>query len=261
MRGLGCDKQLPRPGSIHRQLGNLIHCSSTKSKSVLRSVLASEIYGMVGVDMAIAINTMIKMITEQLGFSHPDPWYVPEGHIVIMYHGTTVSVEDSRFALSFGFVLAVLILYYFYFPKEALSPLLWQSHHLPLRKRIVDMETMRALQTRRVWVELGLFDLSEAHLVRWNLNTNWLQAVPIHTHYMSIWSSSVNPTNAEKLRKSDEGNTQFAGSRLRTRASVAKGWAMIDGKDNPADAMTKSAPNRALENFLTTNCLQVRVEG
>jgi hypothetical protein len=71
MRGLGCDKQLPRPGSIHRRLGNLIHYSSTKSKRVTRSVLASEIYGMVGVvDMAIAINTTIKMITEQLGFSH-----------------------------------------------------------------------------------------------------------------------------------------------------------------------------------------------
>jgi hypothetical protein len=52
--------------------GNLIHYSSTKSKRVTRSVLASEIYGMVGgVNMAIAINTMIKMIMDQLGFSHP----------------------------------------------------------------------------------------------------------------------------------------------------------------------------------------------
>ena len=49
--------------------GNLIYYSSTKSKRVTRSVLASEIYGMVGgVDMAIAINTTIKMITDQLGF-------------------------------------------------------------------------------------------------------------------------------------------------------------------------------------------------
>jgi hypothetical protein len=49
--------------------GNLIHYSSTKSKRVTRSVLASKIYGMVkGVDMAIAINTTIKMINEQLGF-------------------------------------------------------------------------------------------------------------------------------------------------------------------------------------------------
>src|SRR5215469_17418952 len=49
--------------------GNLVHYSSTKCKRVTRSVLASEIYGMVGgVDMAIAINTTIKMITDQLGF-------------------------------------------------------------------------------------------------------------------------------------------------------------------------------------------------
>ena len=87
--------------------------------------------------------------------------------------------------------------------------------------------------------------------MRWNLNTNWLQAVPIHTHYMGVWSSSVNPTSAEKLRKSDEGNdrprapwrTQDAIRRL-ANASVAKRWAMMD---NPPDAMTKSAPNRALE--------------
>jgi hypothetical protein len=52
--------------------GNLIHYSSTKCKRVTRSVLASEIYGMVGgVDMAIVINTTIRMITDQLGFSHP----------------------------------------------------------------------------------------------------------------------------------------------------------------------------------------------
>jgi hypothetical protein len=44
---------------------NLIHWSSTKSKRVTRSVLTSEIYGMVrGVDMAIAIGTTITMITD-----------------------------------------------------------------------------------------------------------------------------------------------------------------------------------------------------
>ena len=48
--------------------GNLIHYSSTKSKRVTRSILASKIYGMVGgIDIAIAINTIIKMITSQLG--------------------------------------------------------------------------------------------------------------------------------------------------------------------------------------------------
>jgi hypothetical protein len=52
--------------------GNLIYYSLTKCKRVTRSVLALEIYGMVGgVDMAVAVNTTIKMIMDQLGFSHP----------------------------------------------------------------------------------------------------------------------------------------------------------------------------------------------
>ena len=43
--------------------GNFIYYSSTKSKRVTKSVLASEIYGMVrGVNIAIAINTTIKII-------------------------------------------------------------------------------------------------------------------------------------------------------------------------------------------------------
>jgi hypothetical protein len=35
----------------------------------------------------------------------------------------------------------------------------------------------------------------------------------------------------------------------------------IKGDDNPADAMTKSNPNKALEKVLDTNELTVRVEG
>ena len=35
----------------------------------------------------------------------------------------------------------------------------------------------------------------------------------------------------------------------------------IDGKDNPSDAMTKSTPNKALEKFIDSNELIVRVEG
>jgi hypothetical protein len=35
----------------------------------------------------------------------------------------------------------------------------------------------------------------------------------------------------------------------------------IDGKDNPTDAMTKSTPNKALEEFIDSNQLNVRVEG
>ncbi|KAJ5130346.1 uncharacterized protein N7515_006385 [Penicillium bovifimosum] len=46
---------------------NLIHFSSTKSKRVTRSVLASEVYGMVaGVDMAYAISSTLKMVTDHL---------------------------------------------------------------------------------------------------------------------------------------------------------------------------------------------------
>jgi hypothetical protein len=35
----------------------------------------------------------------------------------------------------------------------------------------------------------------------------------------------------------------------------------ISGADNPADVMTKSSPNKALQTFLDTNRLVVRVEG
>lgn len=47
--------------------GNLIHFSSTKSKRVTRSVLASEVYGMVaGVDMAYALASTLRQITSHL---------------------------------------------------------------------------------------------------------------------------------------------------------------------------------------------------
>lgn len=49
--------------------GNILHYSSTKCKRITRSTLASEVYGMVsGVDMAISINSTIKIIWMQLGF-------------------------------------------------------------------------------------------------------------------------------------------------------------------------------------------------
>jgi hypothetical protein len=48
--------------------GNVVHYSSTKCKRVTRSVLASEIYGMVnGFDMGIAIATTLRIVTERLG--------------------------------------------------------------------------------------------------------------------------------------------------------------------------------------------------
>ena len=35
----------------------------------------------------------------------------------------------------------------------------------------------------------------------------------------------------------------------------------INGQDNMADAMMKLVPNKALEKFLDTNCLTIRMEG
>ena len=35
----------------------------------------------------------------------------------------------------------------------------------------------------------------------------------------------------------------------------------INGQDNPADAMTKTNPNKALETFVNTNTLRIRVKG
>ena len=44
--------------------GNLVHYSNIKSKRVTRSVLALEVYRIVkGINIAIAINTTIKMVT------------------------------------------------------------------------------------------------------------------------------------------------------------------------------------------------------
>jgi len=52
---------------VFKITGNLVHFSSTKSKRVTRSVLASEVYGMVaGVDMAYALSSTLKMITDHL---------------------------------------------------------------------------------------------------------------------------------------------------------------------------------------------------
>ena len=49
--------------------GNLIYYSSTKSKRVTKSILAFKIYRIVrGVNMAIAINIIIKIITRELRF-------------------------------------------------------------------------------------------------------------------------------------------------------------------------------------------------
>jgi hypothetical protein len=134
--------------------GNLIYYSSTKSKRVTRSVLASEIHGMVGGDnMAITINTTIKMITDQLGFSHP-----------------AITVYTDSYSL-----------------YECLVKL-----GTTKEKRLM-IDIMALCQS---------YERQEIAEIRW-----------------------------------------------------------INGKDNPANAMTKSTPNKALESFLDSNQLTVRVEG
>jgi hypothetical protein len=134
--------------------GNLIHYSFTKTKRVTRSVLASEIYSMVGdVDIAIAINTTIKIITEQLGF--------PQTPIVVCTD-----------------------LYLLY---ECLVKLGTTQE----KRLIIDIIALRQSYERREITE-----------IRW-----------------------------------------------------------IDRKDNPADTMTKSTLNKALEKLIDTNQLGVRVEG
>jgi hypothetical protein len=134
--------------------GNLIYYSSTKTKRVTRSVLASEIYGMVGgVDIVTAINTTIKIITEQLGFSQ-----------------TLIVVCTDSYSL-----------------YECLVKLGTTQE----KRLMIDIIALRQSYERREITE-----------IRW-----------------------------------------------------------IDGKDNLADTMTKSTPNKALEKLIDTNQLGVRVEG
>ncbi|KAF1937344.1 hypothetical protein EJ02DRAFT_477004 [Clathrospora elynae] len=56
------------PDSMFNIRGNMVYWSLTKCKQVTQSILASKTYGMVsGVNIAIAILTTLKMITERLG--------------------------------------------------------------------------------------------------------------------------------------------------------------------------------------------------
>jgi hypothetical protein len=134
--------------------GNLVHWSSTKSKRVTRSVLASEIYGMVGgVDMSYAIGSTISMIMEQLELPN-----MP-----------TIVCTDS------------------YSLYECLVKLGTTKE----KRLMIDIMALRQSYERR-----ELFE------IRW-----------------------------------------------------------INGQDNPADAMTKTNPNKTLETLVDTNSLRVRVEG
>jgi hypothetical protein len=117
-------------------------------------VLASEIYSIVrGVDIAIAINTTIKMITEQLGF--------PQTLIVVCTN------------------------------SYSLYECLVKLGSTQEKRLMIDIIALRQSYERREITE-----------IRW-----------------------------------------------------------IDGKDNPADIMTKSTPNKALKKLIDTNQLGVRVKG
>ena len=134
--------------------GNIIHWSSTKCKRVTRSVLASEIYGLVnGFDLGIALATTVKMITDRIG--------LPPVPLIIC----TDSYSLYECLIKLGTT------------KE--------------KRLMIDIMALRQSYERREITE-----------IRW-----------------------------------------------------------IDGTDNPADAMTKATPNRALERLIDTNSLTIRMEG
>ncbi|KAI1001862.1 hypothetical protein K3495_g6346 [Podosphaera aphanis] len=134
--------------------GNFVHYSSTKSKRVTRSVLASEVYGMVGgVDMGYAIATTINLIFSQLKL--PD---IP-----------MIVCTDS------------------YSLYECLVKLGTTKE----KRLMIDIMALRQSYERR-----------ELYEIRW-----------------------------------------------------------IKGLDNPADAMTKGNPNKALETLIDKNNLEIKVEG
>lgn len=134
--------------------GNVIHWSSTKCKRVTRSVLASEVYGMVsGFDIALALATTLKMITTRLD--------IPDIPMVVC----TDSYSLYECLVKLGTT------------KE--------------KRLMIDLMALRESYQRR-----------EINEIRW-----------------------------------------------------------IHGDDNPADAMTKSGPNQALEKLVSTGKLKIRMEG
>ena len=134
--------------------GNVIHYSSTKCKRVTRSVLASEIYGMVnGFDIGIAIATTLRIITDRLRLPT----------IPLVIYTDSYSLYECLVKLGTT--------------KE--------------KRLMIDLMALRQSYERREITE-----------IRW-----------------------------------------------------------INGEDNPADAFTKTLPNRALERFIDRNELIVRVEG
>ena len=93
--------------------GNLIHYSSTKNKRVTKSVLASKIYGIVeGVNIAIAINTIIKIIIRQLGFLYTLIIVYTDLYLLYKYLVKLSTIKEKRL------IIDIIALYQLYKRRE-----------------------------------------------------------------------------------------------------------------------------------------------
>jgi hypothetical protein len=149
---LGTERRT-RDGDSFEVKGNIVHWNSVKCKRVTRSVLASELYGMVGgLDNAIAMSTTLRRIMVSLGMPPPPVILCTDSKSLydcIICLGTTAE-----------------------------------------KRLMIDIMSLRESYEQR--------EISE---VRW-----------------------------------------------------------INGKDNPANACTKQAPNQALESFVSSNRLTIKIE-
>jgi hypothetical protein len=146
-------ERLARDGNTFEVKGNIVHWNSVKCKRVTRSVLASELYGMVGgFDNAIAISTTLRRIMISLDMPPPP----------------VILCTDSK----------------------SLYDCLVRLGTTAEKRLMIDIMSLRESYEQR--------EISE---VRW-----------------------------------------------------------INGKDNPADACTKSSPNRALESLVSHNKLMIKFE-
>ena len=96
--------------------GNLIYYSSTKSKRVTKSILASKIYRMVGgINIAITINITIKIITKQLGFS--DTLIIIYINLYLLYKCLVkLSTTKEKYL-----IINIMVLYQLYKYKEIIE--------------------------------------------------------------------------------------------------------------------------------------------
>ncbi|KAF4471164.1 Ribonuclease H [Fusarium albosuccineum] len=148
------DQRTDESDHVFTVTGNLVHWSSTKCKRVTRSVLASEVYGMVGgFDLGYVIWHTLGAITQRLGITRPP----------------LILCTDSY----------------------SLYQCLVQLGSTTEKRLMIDIMALRQS-----------YETREIHEIRW-----------------------------------------------------------IKGDDNPADAMTKASPNRALEGLVVEGRISIRLEG